>query len=164
MSINKYNSQTGDLVNLASGSRMWIGSKQAHDNAKQAGTLPNNCLIAITDDSEDNNYSTDEKLTGKYWIDGKPIYRKVIDFGPLPNTTTKGVAHGISNLSQIITLYGISYSPMNSSWYTVPAANSVSTYCFALWCDRTNVSVKTGDDRTYQTPTYIILEYTKTTD
>lgn len=77
MSVNKYTTASG-LQTLANGSRCWIGTKAAYDAAKQAGTLPSNCLIAITDDSEDNNYSTEEKLTGKFWIDGKPIYRKVL--------------------------------------------------------------------------------------
>lgn len=30
---------------------------------------------------------------------GKQIFRKKIDFGALPNATTKNVAHGISNLN-----------------------------------------------------------------
>ena len=30
-------------------------------------------------------YSTDEVKTNKVWIDGKPIYRKVVDCGALPN-------------------------------------------------------------------------------
>ena len=35
-----------------------------------------------------NSYSTSEKFTGEYWIDGRPIYQKVINFGALPNGTT----------------------------------------------------------------------------
>ena len=34
-------------------------------------------------------YSTTEINTGMKWIDGKPIYRKVVDFGSLPNNTYK---------------------------------------------------------------------------
>lgn len=85
MSVNRYSTESG-LQTLASGQRVWIGSKDAYDAEKQAGTLPSNCLIAITDDSEDNNYSTDEKLTGKFWIDGKPIYRKsgYVNSGTIP--------------------------------------------------------------------------------
>ena len=56
MSVNKYNDQTGELITLANGSRTWIGTKAAHDAAKQAGTLPNNCLVAITDDEDDGYY------------------------------------------------------------------------------------------------------------
>lgn len=53
MSINKYNSQTGELTSLAGGTRTWIGTQAAYNIEKQAGTLPNNCLIAITDDEEE---------------------------------------------------------------------------------------------------------------
>ena len=79
MSVNRYNASTGILENIAAGQRTWVGTKAAYDAAKIAGTLPANAIIAITDDSMDNSYSTDEILTGKFWIDGKPIYRKVFE-------------------------------------------------------------------------------------
>lgn len=50
MSVNKYNASTGELTNIASGQRTWVGTRAAYDAAKTAGTLPNNCLIIITDD------------------------------------------------------------------------------------------------------------------
>ena len=50
MSVNAYNSSTGVTTVLANGQRLWLGSKAAHDAAVSAGTIPNNCLIAITDD------------------------------------------------------------------------------------------------------------------
>ena len=48
-------------------------------------------------------YSTEEQVVGT-WIDGKPIYRKVIDFGALPNSTLKQVPHGISDIDAIVSL------------------------------------------------------------
>lgn len=54
MSVNKRDSTTGELVTLASGTRMWIGTKSAHDLAVQQGTMPNNCMVCITDDYEDS--------------------------------------------------------------------------------------------------------------
>ena len=53
MSSNKVNKTTGELVTLANGMRCWIGTKAAHDAAVQAGTMPNNCLVAIVDDWQD---------------------------------------------------------------------------------------------------------------
>jgi len=50
MSTNFVNKTTGELVTLANGTRMWIGTKSAHDNAVQQGTMPNNCMVCITDD------------------------------------------------------------------------------------------------------------------
>ena len=53
MSLNKYNATTGELENIASGQRTWVGTRAAYDAAKQAGTLPLNALICITDDEDD---------------------------------------------------------------------------------------------------------------
>lgn len=58
MSVNQYDASTGTIKTLASGQRIWIGTKVAHDNARQAGKLPKNCLIAVTDD--ENDYITDQ--------------------------------------------------------------------------------------------------------
>lgn len=55
MSVNLRDKDTGELVTLASGVRMWIGSKAAHSAAVEAGTMPNNVMVCLTDDYEDNN-------------------------------------------------------------------------------------------------------------
>jgi hypothetical protein len=52
MSLNKYDASTGELVTLANGQRIWVGTKAAHDAAVAAGTMPNNCLVALTDDGD----------------------------------------------------------------------------------------------------------------
>lgn len=54
MSLNKYDAATGTLTTLANGQRIWLGTKAAHDAAEAAGTLPTNCLIAITDDGDNS--------------------------------------------------------------------------------------------------------------
>lgn len=49
--------------------------------------------------SKIGTFSTEESLTGQKWIDDKPIYRKVINFGPLFDNIVdleKQVAHGIT--------------------------------------------------------------------
>ena len=50
MSTSLVNKTTGELVTLASGTRVWIGSKSAHDTAVAQGKMPNNCMVCITDD------------------------------------------------------------------------------------------------------------------
>ena len=59
MSVNRYTTQSG-LQTLANGKRCWIGTKEAHEAAKQAGTLPTDCLICITDD--DDEFKTDQVI------------------------------------------------------------------------------------------------------
>ena len=42
--------ENGNLILTAGGTRTWIVTQAAHDRAVSAGTAPNNCLVAITDD------------------------------------------------------------------------------------------------------------------
>lgn len=114
--------------------------------------------------NEQNSYSTSEINTGKKWIDGKPIYRKVIEIGVLPNATSKSVAHGISNLGRVVQLYGTFINSPNK-WATIPWVSTVAAgnnvFCEV---DASDVRVTTGVDRSTDTDCYVILEYTKTTD
>ena len=56
------------------------------------------------------NYSTDETFTGQYWIDGKPIYRKVINFNSETEISTSGTNFtlstlGLSDIDNIFSVY-----------------------------------------------------------
>lgn len=49
--------------------------------------------------SEIGTFTSSESLTGQTWIDGKPIYRKVVNFGPLFDNNAdleKEVTHDIT--------------------------------------------------------------------
>lgn len=77
------------------------------------------------------DYSTDEQYGGK-WIDGSDWYYKTIDFGALPNNTSKMKDHNISNFGHAIGIKcvawranGISVElPYVSTGYAVCSANS----------------------------------------
>lgn len=109
----------------------------------------------------ETDYSTDEKIVGT-WIDGKPIYQKTINFGNLPNTTSKLVNHNISNLSQIIDLKTMVYT--GTSWITLsyisPGNLDSAVYCSVT---PTQIKIETGADRSNWTA-YATVQYTKTTD
>ena len=162
MSSNIINKQDGSLITIGNSARCWIGTKSAHDTAVAQGKMPNNVMVCITDqmvDSED--YSTEEILTNKHWIDGKPIYRKVIDVGVLPNATTKLVAHGILNLDRVIHLYG-TYINSPNKWAPIPWTSTGSTgNNISCEVDSADVRIVTGVDRSSDYSCYVILEYTK---
>lgn len=109
------------------------------------------------------NYSTEEKVVGT-WIDGKPIYRKVINFGALPNATTKRVAHNISNLKSIIKIEGIA-DRGDGFFQSIPLVyrSSDNAYNASLAIEGTDISIQTNQDRS-EFSGYVTLEYTKTTD
>lgn len=109
------------------------------------------------------NYSTTETNTGKKWINGKDIYRKVIEFGSLPNNSTKYVRHNISGIQEVINISVISKdtSSSNTTWYSLPYSTQDGLqYTIRIVCNTTDVAIRTGTDRTNQTAV-VILEYIK---
>lgn len=108
-----------------------------------------------------NSYSTNEVKTGGKWIDGKPIYRKVVDFGALPNATTKNVAHGVNNIGDITHIYGVAHSPAKMT-IPLPYARSTPIILYATQ-DDVAIEISNGDYIDF-TRSEITIEYTKTTD
>ncbi|WP_368488057.1 siphovirus ReqiPepy6 Gp37-like family protein [Clostridium sp. BJN0013] len=106
------------------------------------------------------DYSTTEQNTGRLWIDGKTIYRKQVSLGSLTNTTPKSVAHGITNLSTVVSLTG--FATNGTVFLPLPLAryNNFASQ-IGLYIDTTNVVVEPGNDRTTYTG-YVVIEYTKT--
>jgi hypothetical protein len=105
-------------------------------------------------------YSMEEKQVG-YWIDGKPLYMKTIDFGALPNNSSKSMTHNMQNLKRIWKLGGFAGSSINKGGIPLPYAVSSPV---ALYASDTDITVLTTNDRTAYTQTYIYIWYTKTTD
>ena len=111
------------------------------------------------------DYSTSEVNTGVKWIDGKDIYRKVVDLGALPNNTTKSVAHGITNISRFIKIEGIANSTTDTTAISIPLvydSNNASNNT-SIKVNATNVLLETHTDRSGFNECYAILYYTKAT-
>lgn len=88
----------------------------------------------------------------------RQVYRIVVDFGALPNTATKSVAHGIANISSTFTftrMYGAATNPVGLLYLPIPNSD------ITLSADATNVNVTTVANLTAYTRTYIVLEYLK---
>ena len=109
-------------------------------------------------------YSTTETKTNKVWIDGKPIYRKVINVGALPSTAgDKTVLHNISNVDHFISCEAFHYSASGLHLFTTYAPAGSNDSDITMAADKTTIYVTVGVDRSGYS-TYVILEYTKTTD
>ena len=139
-----------------------------HDSAGNPAIIKNGNELTFTDNFNAGGgggtpytppaYSTEEHLTGRKWIDGKDIYRKVVDVGALPNDTTKQVAHSIT-YDAIVSLTGIC-SNSDNAFLPMPAVATSSAYAIELSIDITNVVITTAQDRSAFSG-YVILEYTK---
>ena len=121
--------------------------------------IVNNREIYTKDNQE--IYSTNEIKIGT-WL-GKPLYRKVIDFGALPNATAKSVAHGISNIDKITKIEGITYSNQNYSPLPLVYNSNEAQFNTEIYVGYANIFMKTTQNRSSVTA-YVTLEYTKTTD
>lgn len=119
-----------------------------------------NSIIPVT---ERDVYSTTEQIVGQ-WIDGKPIYRKTIDVGALPNNTTKNVAHNISNLGYVVDARGFASSTWGA-FYPIPTIYPASdaSYNTMLAVTSTNIELICGANNSAKSG-YVTIWYTKTTD
>lgn len=104
---------------------------------------------------EANEYSTTETIVGK-WIDGKPIYRKVI--GTTTTATSNSntyeyltdLINGYSNIPDIGTIINCVILDLNGSERAK--------------CYNDSGGLKIACDKVHAIGSYIVLEYTKTTE
>ena len=93
----------------------------------------------------------------------RQVFRKVINFGTLPNTATTSVAHGITidaNTS-ITRLYGAATDP-STSFIPLPFASPTALADnILLSMDATNINITTGSNRTGYTTCYVVIELIK---
>ena len=135
----------------------FVNGQSPYISATNLNNLQVNVENAI---NKNATYSNNEIEIGT-WIDGKPLYRKVVNFGTLPNSSSKDIAHEIQDLKRIVKLEGFAGSSINKGGITLPHATSNPV---ALYAGDRDVSVLTVDDKSIYTETYICVTYTKTTD
>lgn len=105
-------------------------------------------------------YSFEERQVG-VWTDGKPLYQKTIDFGELPNNTTKQVNHNVSNIETVVEIKGVSY--VNNLIYgeNLPPVTAGKAFRASV---RENVVEVSSTDNWTGYNARITFKYTKTTD
>jgi len=109
-------------------------------------------------------YSTKEQVVGK-WIDGKPIYQKTVDYGALPNATSKAIAHGIANIDILVNIFGVAIETTLKETRPIPSDNTTNVgFGISIDADRTGISIGSGTVDRSGYHGYVTLQYTKTTD
>ena len=115
-----------------------------------------------------------ELLSGKSFIPGsnetaaggtsqqfRTILRKVIDFGALPNSTTKSVPHEISfdaNLT-LIDMWLSATDPTNLLAFSLAYWSNSSPGSIILNMDSTNINVTTTSNYSTYTRSFVVCEY-----
>lgn len=111
-----------------------------------------------------SHYSTTETPTGKTWIDGKPIYRKVIKFGAMAGNNRYTIAHGVS-YDTIVSFNAIarnstnSYLPLARVGYNSDNQIDASLNGYAYITPDNAIII--GGSQTNYTGAHVVIEYTK---
>ena len=103
-----------------------------------------------------NNYSTNEQVIGT-WIDGKPIYRKVV----IIDNPSNGKTFSIANIDE----------PINIIWKQVYSPNKLvfsygdnGSSCSVIGFNTTSKNFEINISGGFSGKIVAIVEYTKTTD
>ena len=105
-------------------------------------------------------YSTDEIDTGMKWIDGKPIYRKVIE-NTMPSTLTYKTILINSNIENYVKIDGYIKRITDNGFLCIPA------FYESIWNLNSfngNIIVELKNIDYANKDIVLIIEYTKTTD
>lgn len=152
-----------DITGAPTVPTVYNGKLTITQNGKTLGEFTANQSTDTTIDLENSSYSTSEVKTNATWIDGKPIYKKTIDCGALPNATGKGVDHGITNFGELVKIEGAATFP-GYNWIPLPYPDQNNKGIVGIILNPTAVYIFTGENRSQYTQSYVTLWYTKTTD
>jgi hypothetical protein len=115
-------------------------------------------------------YIENETLTGGQFVPStndltalRSVFRKTIDFGSLPNASTKSVAHGLSidNRFTLVKLITAATDPSNFLSLSIPYASATLTDVIEINMDDTNINITTSKDYSSYTRCYVIIEFLK---
>lgn len=135
-----------------------------------------NDIALMLNTREGGYYSLEESLNGQLFFKNpalsattasepefRQVFRKAVNFGALPNTATRTVAHGIliQQQYQFTRIYGCATDPVNKIYIPLPYADPTAANNIALQANATNISITTGSNRSSFTKCVIILEYIK---
>ena len=114
--------------------------------------------------SEWHEYSTDEKIVGK-WIDGKPIYEKVINIGHNYDSASGDVRplnYSITDLhiDTVIKYFGWRVTLKRC----LPYVTHLVRWSDYLFVASDAIQLRTGVELGYSDDSYVAIQYTKTTD
>ena len=109
-------------------------------------------------------YSTQEKQVGA-WTDGNLLYEKTIDFGPLPNGTSKNVPHLVDN-PDVVWIYdgfvrdGDNFCGLSSPRVARNVPAEIKTYDWKTMVTKTDVIIETTSDKS-SASAVVVIRYTK---
>lgn len=122
-----------------------------------------NKAINDINDNYHAQYSLNERFTGRYWIDGKKVYEKVIHVSGFSSDIS--VNHGISNFDRALSidLFMVNSGKDN---YMIPRAHRDNMHDgVSVVITKTQLMIEVGELNNFSHMNgYAIIKYTKTVD
>lgn len=116
-------------------------------------------------------YTLTEVVAGKIYYATNPEnasdfrqgFFKEVNFGALPNTGTKSVAHGVAFDAnyRLMNMYAAATDPVSLIYLPIPYASPVLANNIEMNADATNVNITTGSNRSAFTSCSVLLDYVK---
>ena len=135
-------------------------SNQIHDAYSTSTTDTYSCNYI--NEARLEEYSTTEKIIGT-WIDGKPIYRKVLNVGTVTTQKTY-ITHNIANLGKLVNLYGTFNRDDNAQQIMPGNYTNWETYLYDATSEYFTINFSANQWSRNPYDIVIVMEYTKTTD
>lgn len=135
------------------------------DSMKSEQTTSDTDTYSCNYINQNNTYSTSETLTGKIWIDGKPIYRKCITLSNV-NIGYVEQNHGISNVDNLISMVGTLEYNDKIQYIPNVVCDNIAGYGAGFVDFKKSGTFHTlfGTLISTTNTVHVIFEYTKTTD
>jgi hypothetical protein len=113
--------------------------------------------VSLKDLKIDDQYLGREIPTNKTWVDGKRVYRKVVDLGSLPNSSNIQIPH-LVKIDTIVSLQGMATSGV--FYLPLPYPHETAASAIRIYADDTVIAVYTTSNRSEYVG-FAILEYTR---
>lgn len=159
--VEIYASENGSRVSIY-GDEILVNGENLDSKFNERIEMENQIINIINDI---RGYSLNEYQVG-YWINGKPLYRKTISCGALPNNGTTRVYHGIDAIETLVDISGTATDGTTvlplPCVATAALANNINVYVHKAVGGQINI--QTGINRSSYTESYVTLLYTKVQD
>lgn len=122
-----------------------------------------NKAINYINDNYHAQYSLNERFTGRYWIDGKKVYEKVIHVSGFSSDIS--VNHSISNFDRALSI-NLFMANSKKDNYMIPRAHRDNSHDgISVAITKTQLTIEVGPSNDFsQMDGYAIIKYTKTVD
>lgn len=122
-----------------------------------------NKAINDINDNYHAQYSLNERFTGRYWIDGKKVYEKVIHVSGFSSDIS--VNHGISNFDRALSI-NLFMANSEKDNYMIPRAHRDDLHDgISVVITKTQLIIEVGELNNFSHMNgYAIIKYTKTVD